>query len=332
VGFAVGAFVETFMRNYQGVPKAEEIYNKNVSLKYNKNFPFKLSCNANSLFDLIRVSAGKPMVDNQCSLSYLNARRNSSLKVLEPYLIKFEDKPPKGGLITWGGSGVNHVAYISDVSKDGNTITTLHSGWMYPSWTYPVNGGYKPAERIYHRDLSNGTYGYKGKYLGYLQNPAIIDDDTGTTSTIQKPTISTVTQPTSTTINVVGDRNSDSSYIRHTKLFYKWGPTVSPTDYDGYDDTYDVKFSVIITKPRETTQISILPVHILNDGSMIEGTIITKPLQKSYPCVQIVNSNKELVNSIPHLYVDGEWKEVVPTVRDRSGWYELYNTDKERVK
>ena len=329
VGFAVGAYVETFMRNYKGNPKAEEIYNKNVKLKYNKNFPFKLSCNANGIFDLIRVSTGKPRVDKDCSLKYLNARKNTSLKVLEPYLIKFEDKPPLGGLIAWGGSGVNHIAYICGVSDDGNTVDTLHAGWKYPDWTTPVSGGYKPTLRTYTRVLSNGTYGYKGKCLGYLQNPAVIDNSY---DSIQPPVIVDVLQTSPTTVNIIGVKNNDSSYIQHLKLFYKWNNEVTTTDYDGVAITSDINFNVTIQKPREATHISVIPVIVTNTDVTYEGDIYLKQLTKSYPCIQIVNKNKEIINAVPQIYTGEEWKEAIPTVRTDHNWYELYNTDKERVK
>lgn len=329
VGFAVGAYVETFMKNYKGNPKAEEIYDKNVKLKYNKNFPFKLSCNANGLFDLIRVSTGKPRVDKYCSLEYLNRRKNPSLKVLEPYLIKFEDKPPLGGLIAWGNSsGVNHVAYICGVSSDGNHIKTLHAGWKYPQWTNTVSGGYTPTLRDYDRVLSEHTYGYKGKCLGYLQNPAVIESY----DSIQPPLIVDTLQPKPTTVNIIGLKNNDSSYIQHIKIFYKWDNDVTTTDYDGVAITSDTHFNVTIQKPRDAAYISVIPVIVTNDGTMYEGDIYLKQLTKSYPCIQIVNNNKEIINAVPHIYTGAEWKEVIPTIRTNNNWYELYNTDKERVK
>jgi hypothetical protein len=332
VGFAIGAFNETFINNVQDVEKAQEIHQR----LSNDNFPFRLNCNANCVLDVIRRSAGKPVQDNQASLEYIDKRTSRGAAELEPYLVKFEDKPPVGGLIIWGdtngGVDVNHIAYISDVSEDGNTITTIHSGWKYPEWTttlYNNDGsikGYNATTRVYSRNLKNHTYGYKGICLGYVANPAV----TGQITPEDVPSIiNSITQLSPTKVNISGEMGGKPPMTTHTRCYYKWGDGVSISNFDGYVDGVDL-FSLDIVKPREAELITVLPMQVNSDNNNNEGEIFSQTLTPSYPCVNIRVSGV-IRESIPYVWSGGMWKPIVPTLRTGQSWYKLYNTDKEKV-
>lgn len=103
--------------------------------------------------------------------------------ILKDYVIDDpSQKPAKGGLIVWGGSA-NHVAYISDVSEDGNTITIHQSAYGGASWEDSSINGISGAWQIKTITRNNkGTNlwwyqntGYEGAVCkGFVSNPGVI--------------------------------------------------------------------------------------------------------------------------------------------------------------
>jgi GH24 family phage-related lysozyme (muramidase) len=90
--------------------------------------------------------------------------------------------PPKGGLIVWGGTA-NHVAYISDVSEDGNTITIQQSAYGGASWTNSsINGisGAWQTRTITRNNKGTNLWwyqnsGYSGASCeGFIKNPGVV--------------------------------------------------------------------------------------------------------------------------------------------------------------
>jgi len=106
-----------------------------------------------------------------------------SSSILKKYVIDDPSKkPPKGGLIVWSGS-VNHVAYISDVSEDGNTITIHQSAYGGASWEDSAINGINGAWQIKTITRNNkGTNlwwyqntGYDGATCeGFISNPGVV--------------------------------------------------------------------------------------------------------------------------------------------------------------
>lgn len=151
-GFASGAFNETYYRGMklQGLPA--------------KRFPFQFRSNANLFIEGIYNS------------SYNHGDKSTSS--LKDYVIPPEGIPPLGGLIIWGGTA-NHVAYISDVSEDGNQITILQAGWQTSAWTVRnnENTGWCCDKRTLTREPSTKHLwrfsGNSGTCLGYIANPGV---------------------------------------------------------------------------------------------------------------------------------------------------------------
>lgn len=94
------------------------------------------------------------------------------------YVIPVTDKPPLGGLIVWEDK---HVAFIADVSADGNTIKIIQSGLNTPSWTQRnnANTGWVNDTRTITRN-QNGTnhwyYRTNSGCLGFLANPGVVNN------------------------------------------------------------------------------------------------------------------------------------------------------------
>lgn len=149
VGAASGAFNETFCKNIYG----------NINEKY--KFKYALNGPAEQLINLMSDYGLNP----------------------NEYKLSKTAKPPLGGLIVWQGE---HVAYICDVSSDGNEIVVQQSGYGYdypaPQFDSSNNeiGSYRWGWRqnTYRRGQNNnwsGSDGYTlgGECLGYIANPAI---------------------------------------------------------------------------------------------------------------------------------------------------------------
>lgn len=155
-GFASGAFNETYYRGMklQGLPA--------------KKFPFQFRSKANLFI--------KGIYDSSYNYG------DSSTSSLKDYVIPPESKPPLGGIIVWGGTA-NHVAYISDVSEDGNTITILQAGWQTTIWTVrnSEDTGWCCDKRTLTRETDKPylwRYGWTGSdigrvCLGYIANPGV---------------------------------------------------------------------------------------------------------------------------------------------------------------
>jgi hypothetical protein len=105
---------------------------------------------------------------------------------------------------------------------------------------------------------------------------------------------------------------------------------VSTSDNDG---TFEGEgtFDYTIDKPREASQISVLPRQINGDSKNYNGEISKKSLTVSYPCVKIYNSSKKFKDYTPMVYTGGKWKEVIPVVRKDGKWLKLFNTDTETM-
>lgn len=330
VGFANGAYNETFWKNKQ----LESTAAGNGDVAKRQYFAF--TCNANSI------------IPNKVKNGYSShAAISSGLVTKEEFqkcFIPPDGKPPVGGIVCWGG-GANHVAYISGYDETTDQMTILQSGYDTPSWTTRdnTNGGWLCNETVLDRNLTyNGTLyknvwwynrsGYKfspSKYCqGFVANPAVV------TPPSARPSIETIEQPSATEVSIVGHRNSNSELITATKIYYRWDANVDLISFKGYDGiitTDKTDFRVSITKPRSAKFISVLPVNIHND-EMYEGDEASKSLYESYPCVHIVDASGNKVTAVPHIYTNGGWKVAVPTIRDEDDcWYEIYNTDKERV-
>jgi hypothetical protein len=147
------------------------------------------------------------------------------------------------------------------------------------------------------------------------------------------PLITSVTQESFDTITVVGDRNSDSDFIRRTEIYYSWDRELNISNSNGYDGvatTTKTDFTVTIEKPRDARSVYVQPVNVYKSNELA-GDITFKQLKDSYPCVTILNSQGNKINAIPKIYIDGEWKVAIPTIRYSKNWYELYNTDKKGV-
>jgi murein DD-endopeptidase MepM/ murein hydrolase activator NlpD len=147
------------------------------------------------------------------------------------------------------------------------------------------------------------------------------------------PEITNLTQLSSTKVLIEGSTNGYPAIGLHTKCYYKWDRNINISDgnFDGVVSGID-SFTIEVEKPRKATYISVLPVQISDDKEPVTGEIRELQLQDSYPCIQILDDKKEILNATPYIYKNEKWQEVIPTIRTNSCWYELYNTDKERVK
>lgn len=106
-----------------------------------------------------------------------------SSDVFKDYVIADPSQiPPKGGLIVWGGTA-NHVAYISDVSADGNTITIHQSAYGGASWEdSSINGvsGAWQTRTITRNNKGTNLWwyqntGYNGATCeGFIANPGVV--------------------------------------------------------------------------------------------------------------------------------------------------------------
>ena len=147
------------------------------------------------------------------------------------------------------------------------------------------------------------------------------------------PEITSIVQTSSTTVQIEGSTNGGELYDSYTRCYYKWGIgiNIDAEDFDDYVDGEGI-FKVEIEKPRTATHLTVLPVQIRTHNEPMRGESKQQELQSSYPCVQIITPDRNILNATPHIYTSDGWKEAIPTIRDKNGWYELYNTDKERVK
>ena len=319
VGFANGAFNETYFRN-----KSQTL----VDLP--KKEYFRFTCSANKI------------IPDRVQANYKHTAIKSGLLTntdLKNCFMTPDKIPPEGGLICWGGDAC-HTAYISEVI-DENNIVILQSGWGTPSWTTRGEGGWhcnrKPVTRHQTKDgvryeniwwfNSNGYKLTPTKYCqGFIANPAVTVE-----STVElPPAIYTISQVNATTINFTGVRNGDPPSVIQTQIYYKFDGQVSFDNKDGFVTTNDENFNINITKPRNAKSITLLPVQVGISGEMVPGEISYKELYDSYPCIQIIDNKTK--KAIPHIYnEDAGWQIAIPTIREKREWYEIYNTDKERV-
>jgi hypothetical protein len=220
-----------------------------------------------------------------------------------------------------------------DVIKRGDIIGEMgNTGRVFPK---PVDKYDLISGRHLHFDISRDSnrYGEGGTKLNpndYLFSGSGDDTETDTTT---PPEITKITQLSSTSVQVEGKTNGGTLHSAYTRCYYKWDNKgdVSTTNYFKYVDAKD-DFTFTIDKPRKATGISILPVQVKSQKGNTSGNVKVQQLESSYPCVQIITPSKEIINATPYIYTDDGWKEATPTIRDKNIWYELYNTDKERVK
>ena len=228
--------------------------------------------------------------------------------------------PPVGGLIVWGGTA-NHVAYISEVHSS-DSITIIQSGYDTPSWTLRnnANTGWVCDSRVVTRNQKGtNVWGYRGTCLGFVINPGI------STITVTKPSISLIQQTSATTIRVQGSKGTTANY-QSTKIYVKWNSSsVSSTNYD-LMQTVTTDFVLNFSKPREATSVSILPVTYTTSSSII-GAVKIQQLTASIPCINVCKGST-MLQGIPYIFTQGQWKKGVPTLFTGGKWYTIYNDKK----
>ena len=131
-----------------------------------------------------------------------------------------DKRPPLGGLIVWEHKSdpnvAGHVAYITDVSKDGNTIKILQSGWGGGNGSFNIdliNDPTWPSEVTIKRN-NNWAYYVGESYhrcIGFVVNPAIPDD--ATVDKVQKRCVPYIV--------VNGKWKRAQAYIKHNKKWKK---------------------------------------------------------------------------------------------------------------
>jgi hypothetical protein len=205
-GFATGAFNETYIKSKYGTDSSKWPPNK---------FPYHFRGNACYFLDGIRIQYAKvnKLKLNTSTLDYpklfssvnkSTSQTNwgdSSVASLYNYILPPTARPPKGGLIVWGGKryakksygwtvvDVNHVSYIADVIGN-DKITIVQAGYLTPGWSVPVPGGYRCNKRTITRNRGGtNMWWYQGLTdaygpnkcpdgsipicLGFIANPAI---------------------------------------------------------------------------------------------------------------------------------------------------------------
>lgn len=237
------------------------------------------------------------------------------------------DNSPSAGtyvVVQHDGNLTTRYLHMKKGSRKVNTGDIVKKGDILG---YMGNTGQSYGAHL-HFDISRG--GTKLNPNDYLFSGSGADTETDTTT---PPEITKITQLSSTSVQVEGKTNGGTLHSAYTRCYYKWDNKgdVSTTNYFKYVDAKD-DFTFTIDKPRKATGISILPVQVKSQKGSTSGKVMAQQLEASYPCVQIITPSKEIINATPYIYTDDGWKEATPTIRDKNIWYELYNTDKERVK
>lgn len=301
VGLAWGAFNETFVKT-----------NKKNGNNIKDREYYRPSGNADKIIDKLKTYRGG--ISGKDMLVTLTA----------------DQRPPLGGLIVWSTC---HVAYISEVIDD-DTIVVQQSGYgSGPTWLWRHDTYKRNQNGENHWGYTSG-----GKCLGFVVNPAVAEDYQPVTveGVDSPPQITSVENVSATSVRVKGKMNAISGVTKKVILYYKWSDaksTISETDYDGYVEVTKEDFAVIIKdKPRSATVITILPMQINISGSDIGGgEFIQDKLIESYPCIRVTNSNNKVVDAIPYVYTNNEWKMCIPVISTNGGRYAVYNTDYEKV-
>lgn len=333
VGFANGAFNETFWRNMRLTEKGKNIPKKQY---------FQFTCNANQIMDS-RVHSGftiHPAVYEGWV----------SQKDFKKCYIPANGVPKEGSIVCWGGSSTCHTAYVKEVINN-DTIRILQSGYNMPAWTssiYDSSGkliGYGCNDRLVHRHCTkNGKtwkniwwYNNDGRNLwddsycqGFFSNPAL------GIPKLSPPVIESITQDSPVKVTIKGRRGPDDTPTQFCRIYYKWGYDVSEKDYDADYETFDLNFELSITKPREATHIAVLLLSIVDGDVYSRSQVSTQSLSESFPSMLIkIEKDGELVNKnvVPHIYTGEKWVRAIPTFReDSKNWYYIYNDSKEKVK
>lgn len=244
--------------------------------------------------------------------------------------LAIEDTPPLGGIIVWGGTA-NHMAYISKVI-DKDTIEIMQSGWGYAPWTLRnnANTGWVNDCRIVRRNQNgSNVWGYRGSGIGFIKNTAVyapLPQDS-------PATIYSVTQTDRSTIEIKGNMGGIDGITTDNIIYYKWNSnTVSLNNYDGYiyassGSVVNKDYTLYLTKPYEAESISVIPYQVNTGYENFAGAIFNITLIATIPCIYI-NSADRMVQSIPYVYYNGQWKKATPMIYSNNKWNIIYN-DKE---
>ena len=216
--------------------------------------------------------------------------------------------PPLGGLICWDyeANETNaHVAYISEVISEDEIITQDSTYGRSDLYWYPR-----------HRYRQN-NWNDDREFLGFIWNPAI---GQGPQPTTEPPQITSITQLSSTSIQIQGDMKESSA---NSYLYLSWNSNiVSETDYDLKITINDITFTILVVKPRSANLVAVLPVR---DSEV--GQVYTQVLTESIPCINICRENV-MEQGIPYIYTGGSWKPCVPNLYTNSKWNAIYANKK----
>lgn len=256
----------------------------------------------------------------------IDKARSLGLPILPPNAI-----PPLGGLIVWGGTA-NHVAYISAVKDNGNTITVQQSAYginltRFPWWEWYI--------RDYHRNKGGkDAWEYGGTCLGFIVNPAIggvIDPDPNPKDSPSR--ILNVTQLSDTNLSIHGAIGGVIGVTTNNILYYKWdSDSVDKDNNDGsiYSLSGAVpasrEYTVQLQKPRYAKRIAICPYQVNTGYDSFPGNVYHASLKASIPCIYVC-THQIRAQGIPYIFTNGEWKKGVPAVYTNKQWHTIYNTE-----
>lgn len=272
--------------------------------------------------------------------------KNIGLPTLGP-----EAFPPLGGLIVWKDT---HVAYICEVSEDGNTIVVQQTGYSTPMWRYtniqPIKHKYDPWDpslpgwniHVYRRNIGGPNYWeYKNSKsprplgcVGFIVNPAIGEGPQRDDPSVTPSQIYSVTRTSQTSLHIEGTLGGIAGITIDNHLYYKWDSQIASTsDYDGMvaassgvirsDRTYGVD----ITKPRQAGSIAIQPYQINIGYENYAGKLFQQDLIVTIPCIYL-QTGYNIVQSIPYIYNNREVKSAIPQIYHNNKWYELWEDKK----
>ena len=270
----------------------------------------------------------------------VNRAKSLGLKTLGP-----QGYPPLGGLIVWQDT---HVAYICEVSEDGNSIVVQQTGYQTASWKYtnnkPLQYTYNPWDsslpgwniRRYDRNSRGPNYwGYgPNGCVGFIVNPAIGEGPQKEDPSIIPAQIYSVTQTSQTSLHIEGTIGGIQGITTDSHLYYKWNSnTASSSNFDGMVTAssggirLNRSYGLDIDKPHEAESIAIQPYQINTGYENYAGILYQQSLVSSIPCIYLQN-NYNIVQSIPYIYNKGTIKRAVPLIYHNNTWYELWEDKK----
>ena len=292
---------------------------------------------------------GEYIVDKMAeSLSSFKKKGLPLPRIIKPGTKEYEDAPPLGGLISWGGSGknskgdtvyYNHVAYICKV-VDKNTIYIVQSGYNGSVGPWNIYKCVRSKEWSYA--WSNKPSGLKCN--GFVSNPAIdllmtaeeLPDGVITEPEKETPpSLTGIFQPTPTSVTLSCALGYDSDGISRLDVYYRWGTFDTENDVlTNYSGKKSVSSSedITIDKPRDSTSVSIVILQIDSQGNSLSSGLINKNLSVSLPASSIYVGGV-MKQAVPYVWDDssGLWRKVVPCIYSKGAWRALYTTGTEKV-